>query len=359
MRLPAGAPAPPQSNFDALRLLAATVVLYGNGLVLTGASGSGLWGAPLPRIGVDLFFAISGYLLVGSWERSTGLAHYLGKRVLRAGPALVACVLATVFILGPLATRLPLRAYLLDGLTRRYLVNIALLPQLWLPGVFEGQQWSGAVNPMLWTLLPGALCALSVPAFGLLPPRLRAPALLACAVLCAAASLLIPWASPAPLAGLRATAVQMLTAIPFFMVGAFLATLERSRGEGLWRADLAVLCYAGNWMLATWVGEWNIVLEWLTLPYMAACFGRMAMPALGRLGALGNPSYGLFLYAFPVQQFIVWAMPGNPHPILTCFAIALPLGLLSWHLVERPALRWGPGLLNHGWAMLRPRASAR
>jgi peptidoglycan/LPS O-acetylase OafA/YrhL len=355
-----------RGNFDALRVFAALLVIYGNGLVLTSAPASGLWGAPFPRIGLDILFAISGYLVTGSWERTPRIGPFLAKRALRIFPGLVACVLATILVVGPLATRLPLRAYLLNDLTRRYLGNIVLYQQLWLPGVFEGQQWVGTVNPMLWTLVPGVLCVLSVPAFALLHPRPRALAVAACAALCAAASLALPATGPTlPFHLFRVSAVEMLTEAPFFLVGSLLQIVERRVGSrqprALWRADLAMLCFAANWVAATWLAGWDIVLEWVTLPYMVACFGRMSLPVLGRLGALGNPSYGLYLYAFPIQQLVVARWPGNPHPILTCAALTLPIAFLSWHLVERPALRWrrpskGPGGALRRWA---GRASVR
>ena len=338
---------PGASNFDAARVFAVVIVVYGNGLVLTGAPGSGYWGAPLPRIGLDLLFAISGYLAVQSCERTPSVVSYLAKRALRLFPGLIVCVLTTVFVIGPLATRLPLRAYFLDGMTRRYLANIVLVQQLWLPRVFEGQQWVGTVNPMLWTLVPGILCWLSVPVLGRLPTRPRAACAGACALLCAAFALAYPAVGPSlPASLFRVSIADMLTEMPFFLGGAWLALLEAQAGERFWRADLAMLAFAANWVVATWIGQWDIVLEWATLPYMVCCFGRMRMPVLGGLGTLGNPSYGLFLYAFPIQQLIVERLPGNPHPILTCLAAALIAGVLSWHLVERPALRWGSALLQ-------------
>ena len=333
------------SNFTALRLFAVVLVIYGNGLVLTGAPASGLWGAPFPRIGLDLLFAVSGYLAAGSWDRLPRLAPYLTKRALRLFPGLAACVLATILVIGPLATRLSLKDYLLDAHTRQYLGNILLVQQLWLPGVFEGQPWVGTVNPMLWTLVPGAACCLLVPLLGQAPLRFRAGVTAGSAAIFAVAAFVMQMedVKPPPLL-FRVSLVDMLTEIPFFLLGAWLAMLEQRRGESLWRPDLAMLCFAANWGVASWLGSWTIVLEWLTLPYMAVCFGRMHMPLLRRLAPLGNPSFGFFLYAFPIQQLIVARLPGNPHPILLCMALALGAGLLSWRLVERPALLWFAGL---------------
>ena len=343
---------PRRTNFDALRIFAALIVLYGNGWVLTGGPGRGLWGAPFARIGIDLLFAISGYLAAGSWDRKPRLGAFLAKRVLRVFPGLIACVLATILVAGPLATHLPLRWYVLNKLTIKYLANIALYLQLWLPGVFQGQQWNGAVNPMLWTLFPGLLCIVAVPALARLRWPYSAWILLAAAVLCAGASLFLPEGYeqrfPAHLGHVLGR--EVLIEIPFFLAGALLLWLEK-HGRNLWRADLAMLCFAANWIAATWINGWDVIVEWVTLPYMAVCFGRMSAPLLGQAGRLGNPSYGLYLYAFPIQQLIVARMPGDPHPILTCAAITLPVAFLSWHLVERPALRWaGPGGALRRWA---------
>ncbi len=70
------------------------------------------------------------------------------------------------------------------------------------------------------------------------------------------------------------------------------------------------------------------------------------MPVLRRVGRFGDFSYGLYLYAFPVQQVILGAMPHNEYPILTCMVLTLPFAVLSWHLVEALALRWKPGSIS-------------
>jgi peptidoglycan/LPS O-acetylase OafA/YrhL len=58
----------------------------------------------------------------------------------------------------------------------------------------------------------------------------------------------------------------------------------------------------------------------------------------------GDYSYGLYLYAFPIQQALVAA--GVPGGALGNFALAALLAsgcaILSWHLIERPALRAKP-----------------
>jgi peptidoglycan/LPS O-acetylase OafA/YrhL len=61
---------------------------------------------------------------------------------------------------------------------------------------------------------------------------------------------------------------------------------------------------------------------------------------LRRLTAPGDLSYGIYVYAFPVQQSVA-AIWHDVDP-LVMFAIAFPvtygLAFVSWRLIERPAL---------------------
>ena len=324
------------TNWDVLRLLAVGIVVAGNGLVLTGGVPPGLWGAPMPRIGLDLLFTVAGYMSAELAARSPSPGLFLLGRARRVFPALATSVVLTAFILGPFASTLPHRVFLLAVETRRYLYNIVLMPQPFLPRAFEGQQWSGATNPLLWTLDAYAVGCVAV----FLLSRQRRPAAGAMLLAVAFAILALIWpTTPQSLPPLlrRSEFADAMPEMPFFFVAAALSFLARPH---LWRADMAMLCFAVTWIVATWVDRDTIVLLWLTLPYMAICFGRMTLPGLARVWRFGNPSYGMFLYAFPLQQFIVSRWPAAEHPILICLAASAVLGLLSWHLVEYPALRW-------------------
>jgi peptidoglycan/LPS O-acetylase OafA/YrhL len=52
-------------------------------------------------------------------------------------------------------------------------------------------------------------------------------------------------------------------------------------------------------------------------------------------------SYGVYIYAFPMQQLMVFLLPGDRVwwvNILLSLPPTLLLAALSWHLVEKPAL---------------------
>lgn len=331
------------NNFDALRLFAAGMVIYGHGWVLSTPAGPGFWGVPFARVGLDVFFAISGYMVTASWQRTPDLRVFLIKRALRIFPGLIACVVATAYVLGARLTNLPLADYLAHPQTVEYLYNIRLEQRLHLPGVFEGMRMEGAVNGSLWSLFPEVLCYLTVPLLGLLALRPRLWTLGVGGLAAGAAGAWLFYGYQGETLVLYGTDVKyMLVQVPFFFFGG-LYRLLGERVPNFYRADFAIFGYTLNWMVSSWYDWWNLPVEWVTLPYIVLCFGRMSMPIVRRAGRFGDFSYGMYLYAFPVQQFILAAVPRNEHPIATCMLLTLPLAVASWHLVEAPALRWKPG----------------
>jgi peptidoglycan/LPS O-acetylase OafA/YrhL len=55
---------------------------------------------------------------------------------------------------------------------------------------------------------------------------------------------------------------------------------------------------------------------------------------------LGDYSYGVYIYAFPVQQCLAALIPGISVARMNIYAslITLTLAVMSWHFIEKPAL---------------------
>ena len=330
------------NNFDALRLAAALMVVVGHLYVLSGRAGeeplirfTGLGG--LGELGVSVFFVISGYLVTGSFGRLGRLGPYLAHRCLRILPGLLAATLLTALVLGPLVSTLPAGAYFAHPATWLYPVrNTLLYPVTYLlPGVFESNPYPQAVNGSLWTL------RLEFTLY-LLPPVMARLGLLNRAGLAVAAG------------GAGLAYLGLLAAGPTHVPA---IGLIAARNGYLFAAGAALFAWRGRLDPA----RAAVLLPALTL-FVVAALVKAAAPAvcvtiapllviglatagLGRLSGqppFGDLSYGVYIYAFPVQQTLmqlfgpglgVWAFGA------ATAAVVLPLAAASWWLVERPALK--------------------
>jgi peptidoglycan/LPS O-acetylase OafA/YrhL len=62
--------------------------------------------------------------------------------------------------------------------------------------------------------------------------------------------------------------------------------------------------------------------------------------AISRIVQKMDISYGVYLYAWPIQKLILWNWPAMKALTLSLYALPLSMaaGLLSWMLIERPAM---------------------
>lgn len=332
------------NNFDALRLVAALLVIWGHGQELKGFIPPIAWGTHVSTLGVDIFFVISGYLVTDSWNRTPRLRDFAAKRALRILPGLVACVVLTSFVLGPLTTRLPVADYLAHHGTWQYLANIGFYLKLYLPGVFAERRGFGAVNGSLWSLLPEVLCYMTVPLLALLPryARMTGVALLGLATGLVAFELFRRnWGKLVYSADVK----YVLAQVPFFCAGALLCLLRTASRSELFRIDVAILVGLSSYGWTALPEPWGLVLRWIGLAYLVVCFGCQATPGLRRAARFGDLSYGMYLYAFPMQQLVLEHT--SAFAITTCTALTVAAAFLSWHLVERPAIRLKQRLMTN------------
>jgi peptidoglycan/LPS O-acetylase OafA/YrhL len=134
---------------------------------------------------------------------------------------------------------------------------------------------------------------------------------------------------------------------PFFLVGACFAFCGWDRFLNRWIAS-------GLLLLLVLMPTLPLLTELLliaSLPYIVLAFGTASAPLGGALTRRGDFSYGLYLYAFPIQQALV-ATVGTPGGALGNFAIATVLAggcaALSWYMIEKPALRAKPARTESG-----------
>jgi peptidoglycan/LPS O-acetylase OafA/YrhL len=323
-------------SFDLLRAAGALLVLVSHSFALTGRPEPAVPGVDsYGGLGVAIFFSISGYLIALSWQRDPRLYAFLVKRSLRIFPALAVVVLLAAFVLGPLVTRLPAGEYLASPDTWRYLRNIGLYISYPLPGVYEGLPHPRSVNGSLWTLPVEFAMYLIVALVGVLCRGRPWAYATAFALFAALAVAWVPAQASATV--FYATDLRYLAIFgTYYFAGASIAAYRLERR--LTAPALALLLLV---LLATqWLPRVFTAVLWIALPAAAVALGRSGNRVSAWLSARGDFSYGLYIYAFPVQQTLVMLWPNPPilPYIAAVFAVTLALAVMSWHWIERPAL---------------------
>jgi peptidoglycan/LPS O-acetylase OafA/YrhL len=331
------------NNFDFIRFTAATMVWYGHCYALYGKTPDAFTHLMhFGYLGVAIFFVISGYFVTRSYETCGSLLHYLRNRVLRIVPAMAVVLLLTVFLLGPLTTSLTLHQYFAYPDTWRYF-NV-FPPQYTLPGVFASNPLN-AVNGSLWTLQYEMICYAGVAIFGVLGILFPRPALMMFAAL---------WSLR--IYGMLAN-IDLVPPMPFFHQWSW-EPLERAlKLETLFTSGAFMYIarshiplkkeyFALACLLITVGLHYNTVLAAnllfdIALPYAVIYLGFLKLPLLSGFGKHGDFSYGLYLYAYPLQQLVLHFCKHISFTgfLAVSFACIFICALTSWHFIEKPALQ--------------------
>ncbi len=329
------------NNFDAVRLFAAFLVLWGHQFALMGKRVPLILGNEPGALGVVMFFTLSGYLVTLSWMADPHAGRFTLRRALRIWPGLMAAVVFCTAVVGPLFTTLSLQEYALSYGTWQYFTNLWLDTRYWLPGVFQSHPYPLTVNGTLWTIRLEVGCYVALGLAGVLGLlRWRVTGLLALVVLATA----LQWRY-AERAGIRLPPWSAgLQYGLMFGLGVALASMNNLM---LRRRTAAMALLLTATTALYWLGPSPLYgqASLLALGGSAVILGSCATTGLVNAGRYGDFSYGLYIYGFPVQQAVV-ALGGTEWGFLPALllglVITLVLAALSWHVIEKPALSLKP-----------------
>ncbi|MEV0976125.1 acyltransferase [Streptomyces sp. NPDC049915] len=326
--------------------------------------------ADLGKLAVYGFFVLSGILVTRSGARLT-VGRFLWHRMLRILPGFWVCLGVTAFVLAPLlywhlhstfhglnGPHGPVDYLRADwGLS----TDEQDISHIMTDARSAGRTHAVSFNGALWSLHYEVMCYVGVAVLAVtgILTRARRAVLVITAVL---GWLVIRHASRDPLwAGqydshylhyVRLPLVGQVS--PSFMIylgfafglGA-LVEAARHRipvSDPLGAASLLVLFGSLHYGYLFTVGipAFAYVLVWLAV--------RLPAP-FRRIGARNDYSYGIYIYGFPVQQTLAllgWTRWGIGAYLALTLVFTLLLAAASWHLVERPALRWKDVGKGHG-----------
>ena len=328
-----------KNNFTIIRIILAWLVLFGHGFPIQNIDGIK---DPLNRlfqgstwigdIAVNGFFAISGYLVTASFVRR-GLVDYTISRLLRILPALFVCVFISLFILGTALTDLSLDVYFSRPETYKYLLNAFPISKhvIWtLPGVFEGNA-RPAVNGSLWTLPVELRCYMLLAllgSLGILKNRKISNIFIVVILLFGTYSF-----SKIPFLGTGAN-IDWARPSLYFLIGVFFYV---NRDKILLNRQIAFLALL--LILFSFGKVWYPVVFPSAFAYFIFYLA-YATKYIDLDAKLGDISYGIYIYAWPISQMVAQKFPEiMPYSnVLISTIIVAFIAKLSWHYIEKPAL---------------------
>lgn len=352
-----------RNSFGILRLALASAVIFDHAFPLGG------WGtAPfrdfwrdqqsLGGLAVLGFFAISGYLVAKS-AQNADVMQFLWRRALRIMPGFWAALLVGAFVVGPVFWVLegnPLSAYLTLGPDGpiAYLYRNALLTinqygihDIWVTTTPFGVAGSGGpINGSIWTLVYEFTCYLMLAgmlAFGLVTRAKPVIPLVAGLLLILQVVNQIEQNAAGAVVPFFGDHWRVEFGFIFFVGSSFAVYSDRVPFSHRFGA-LAGLVTVGTLVLGGFNTVGFVAFAYLLL-YLAA-----ALPTfLQRVGAVNDYSYGIYLYGWVAQQVLAFFGVNEwgyvPYVVLS-LALATVCGVLSWHLIEKQALKLkdrGPG----------------
>ncbi|WMJ87349.1 acyltransferase family protein [Anaerocolumna sp. MB42-C2] len=324
------------NNFDFLRFIAAILVIVSHSFPLTYGDnkkellyifthGQLTFG----NLAVKVFFIISGFLIAGSWDNSHNIFIFIKARVLRIFPGIITAVTLSTFLLGALFTTYPIEEYFHNENTYRYLASITLYHMLYnLPGVFQDNIYPSAVNGSLWTLKHEFNCYLITGVLGLfnlLKKQFMLPLFLITFI-----SYVMKW----DCLGLSHLSLGLAAC---FFAGTLIYCFKDKIKINAAYFNLSLIVF----LLTTQFPGFELTST-LLLPYIILFLAFSPKIKLNHFASKGDLSYGIYIYAFPIQQIISHVLGDSLHWYINLI-IAVPFVLLfsflSWHFIEKPFMK--------------------
>jgi len=289
-------------------------------------------------LAVGVFFVISGMFIARSWMGDPHLGRFALRRVARLIPGLFACMLITTTVAvcffsangwRDMFDIAPWRYIFGNSVLHGLVYNIPPAQQA-IPGLLGGQ----ALNGPLWTLYWEGRMYVMVALIGLAAAMPLRSWMRGAALFLLLAANLFP--------DVAAGYVWEVRIWSLFLVGVVLQTLAPDLRIGWRHVACAVALLLLSW--TRWSSLTPSPLTWfgiaLVAVTLALCVGGRRLPWAPHIER-HDYSYGIYIWHWPVIIMLREVLPGTgPLPLtLITAAVVVPMAMLSWHLVEAPALR--------------------
>lgn len=293
-------------------------------------------------VAVGGFFALSGFLLFGSFQRRPSIKHYFNKRARRILPPYYLVVIVCALVLVTVSSLSFKDYYSSTGFWEYLGANLSFLNFLQpsLPGVFEGSEfYEPAVNGSLWTMKGEWVCYISVPVIYYFISKNRRPKTIISTIILICLVLRLAFMLVGDFTGRHVFYIiekQFSTIFVFFFAGAFINLVYDKFLKYKWYVllvDIVIIVFSGYYEELYYLFFRPLVIASLVIWFSQ----------VGKWGYFmrnhEDLSYDIYLFHYPVIQLaVLWGLPERMSPYLLLLIIASVTALLayiSWNLVGR------------------------
>lgn len=328
-----------KNNFTIIHIVAALMVLVGHQFVLMGQSQLIFFGMDMHGLGVRILFMVSGYLVSASYFRSKNPAEYIWKRLSRLYPPLIVCLCITIIVLRFFSDT-P-ETYWKSAI-EYFLYNLEMRPKFNLDGVFMNNPYPIGVNGSLWTLPIEIACYFLLIPFLEIFRLLKKKSLVLASIFSGAMLLCLScfdrWrvtdGSNISFVFWDTDWLNLSSLGLFFLIGVNAQILELKKICDIQIGVLVVVIHAClpynmKYMLSPYV-----------ISYIVLSFGLIQQPLFHKY-VKKDICYGLYLYAFPIQQMIIDIIIVKHSiqlsPYLMCLIsiiIVMTIAMIEYHFIE-------------------------
>ncbi|MFG5777012.1 acyltransferase family protein [Comamonas sp. J-3] len=281
------------------------------------------------------FFSISGFLVTQSWLSDPNAFRFAWRRILRIWPALITVVLLSTLILGPIVTNLTVFDYFAHRATWDYLRTLIMEIHFPLPGVFTNNPGGSSVNGSLWTIPFEVRCYLFMAIIGITGLLKNKKWIIAWCII------FFAWYINKGIPDIVGKYIPGREFSAYFIMGVILQCTQK-----FWTPYIKSFIFISFLIgITLYINGYHFLALLISVPALTIGLGKESTPVLNKFGRFGDPSYGIYLYAYPVQQTMLnFFYPTLNFYISMLFSavITVTLAYISWQIIEKSALRLKP-----------------
>jgi peptidoglycan/LPS O-acetylase OafA/YrhL len=338
---------PKKNSFSFLRFFLAALVIFSHSYTLGGFGSERLFGSTQETYGgfaVYNFFVLSGFLITRSYINSASIWRFMWNRIIRIIPGFWVCSIVTILIFAPIiyfAENSSLTGYFnikTDNPLDYLKVNLFLeMRQYGIANLLKDTPFPKVFNGSLWTLIYEFKFYLLIAVIGAMDILTKYKKFIIYFFLFLWLIYIIDIAIPGTASKIFPyfSDIYLIRLLIYFLAGSiyflFIDNIVINKKLFFFAVGLTILSIQNNFYP---------LIAPLTLPYILFLLA-FKLP-FTNLDKYGDFSYGLYIYAFPLQQMLSFFglnTKGFTLYFILSILITMIPSILSFYLIEEPCLK--------------------